>query len=288
MKPFGYLMPESLGEACSLLSRHKEKAKVIAGGQSLIPQLTQNVIAPEYVIDVKNLSDLAYIKEGTDSLTIGALTTHRAIETSPVIAQKFPMLVEMERRLADVQIRNWGTIGGNLCHADPGGDPAPGLIALGAIARTRTARGQREIKLERFFLDFLTTVLRPDEILTEIEIPYLPPDSAGAYRKESVRPNDLGIASAAVVVSMDPGHEKVKTARIVLGGVGSTPFRARHAERLMAGKKVNAEMLTQVGAAAAAESSPTSDIHGSEWYKRQIVAVVTREMAEMAIKRART
>ena len=173
MRPFEFLIPKSLAEACSLLSEYKEEAKIISGGQSLIPQLRLRVLAPKFVIDIKNLLELDYIRENNDSLKIGSVTSHRTIETSPLVRQRFPVLVEMERRVADVQIRNWGTLGGNLAHADPAGDPAPPLIALGAKVKAVSVRGEREIPLGELFIDFLTTVLEPDEILTEIAVPYL-------------------------------------------------------------------------------------------------------------------
>lgn len=285
MNPFTYLIPKSLAEACSLISEYKGTAKIIAGGQSMIPQLKLRLLNPEVVIEIKHLRGLEYIRKGRNGLRIGSLTTHRAIETSDLIKQSFPMLVEMEHRLADVQIRNWGTIGGNLCHADPAGDPAPSLIALGAKVKTMSVRGKREIPLEDFFVDFLTTVLEPDEIMTEIEIPYLPPYTAGAYYKETVRVTDLPIASVAAVIGLDGRRKQVKEARIVLGGVGSTPIRAQEAEKLLVGRKVEAELLDEVGAIAAKEASPSTDIHGSEEYKRILVKVVTKEMVNLAIKR---
>ncbi len=286
MKPFGYLIPKSLARACSLLSEYQGRAKIIAGGQSMLPQLKQRLISPEFLIEIKHLEGLQYVKRGRDGVKIGAMTTHRAIESSPVIKQKFPMLVEMEMRLADSQVRNWGTIGGNLSHADPTGDPAPPLIALGAKVKATSVRGSREIALESFFLDFMTTALADDEILTEISIPYLPPHTAGAYYKETVRPNDSAIASAAVVIGLDGKTGRVTRANIVLGGVGSTPIPAEQAAQLLIGKKVNAGLVDQVGAMAVTEIRPTSDMHTSEEYKRMIAKVVVAQMVNSAAKRA--
>ncbi len=284
MKPFGYLIPKSLARACSLLSEYEGQAKIIAGGQSMLPQLKQRLISPEFLIEIKHLKGLQYVKSDRDGLRIGAMTTHRAIESSLVIKKKFPLLAEMETRLADSQVRNWGTIGGNLSHADPTGDPAPALIALGAQVQATSVRGSRAIPLEDFFLDFMTTALADDEILTEISIPYLPPHTAGAYYKESVRPNDSAIASAAVVIGLAGG--KVTRADIVLGGVGSTPIPAKQAAQLLIGKKVTAGLVEQVGAAAVAEIRPTSDMHSSEEYKRLIAKVVVEQMVNAAARRA--
>jgi carbon-monoxide dehydrogenase medium subunit len=286
MKRFDYLTPKSVEEAYSFLSDHKEEAKIIAGGQSLIPQLKLRVLAPKFVVDIKNLTDLEYIRESQDSLKIGALTTHRRIETSEVIKKRFPVLVEMEHRLSDVQIRNWGTLGGNLCHADPAGDPAPVLVALGTKVKAVSARGERTIALGEFCINYLTTVLEPDEILTEIEVPYPPSFSGAAYRKETVRAADFPIASVAAVVSLDGEQGRVKKARIVLGGVGKTPVEAIQAEQVLAGEKAHGKLAREAGKVAANEIRPIADVHGSEEYKRKIVELLTEEIVSLAIKRA--
>ena len=286
MRPFEFLSPKSLAEACSLLSEHKEEAKIMAGAQSLTPQLRLRVLAPGFIINIKNLAELDYIRKDGDSLRIGSVTSHRSVETSPLIKERFPMLVEMEQRVADVQIRNWGTLGGNLCHADPAGDPAPALIALGTKVRAASVRGEREIPLEELFIDFLTTTLEPDEILTQIEVPYLPPRTAGAYRKETIRATDFPIVSVAAVIGLEEGGEQVREARIVLGGVGNTPIRASEAEQVLIGAKAEGELLEEVGRVAARESSPITDVHGSEEYKRRIVRLMTKEMVNRALKRA--
>ena len=285
MKRFEYRAPRNLVEACSLLSEQKEEAKLIAGGQSLIPQLKLRVIAPKVVIDIKQLDELEYIREEHESLRIGALTTHRTIETSPVIRKRFPVLVEMERRLSDVQVRNWGTLGGNLCHADPAGDPAPALIVLGAKVRALSIRGEREIPLAEFFVDYLTTVLEPDEILTEIEVPYFASHSGGAYRKETVRAADFPIVSVAAMITLD--RERISEARIVLGGVGKTPVEALNAEQILVGKKAETGVIKKAAEVAAGEISPIADVHGSEAYKRKIAGILTEEIVTLAAKRAK-
>ncbi|MBI2908451.1 MAG: xanthine dehydrogenase family protein subunit M [Chloroflexi bacterium] len=287
MRPFKYLEPKTVEEACSMLAEHGEEAKLLAGGQSLIPLLQQRLISPGYIINLKGVPGLDHLRNGGDSLKLGALTLHRAVETSPVIKARFPMLSEMERTLGSVQIRNWGTLGGNLCHADPGGDPGPALIALGASVKAASVRGERWIDLEDFFRDYLTSGLAPDEILTEIEAPYPPPLSGGAFHKESVRLGDMAIASTAAYVVLEGKDGPVKDLRIVLGAVGSTPLRAGRAEKVLRGQRVTDELLRQAGEAAAAEAHPTSDINGSEEYKREMVRVVTRNMLREALQRAR-
>ena len=287
MKPFEYIRPKSLAEALSLLSEHREEAKIIAGGQSLIPQLKLRVLAPKFIIDVKNLQELSYIRDDRDSLRIGALTTHRAIETSPLVKDRFPILVEAAHRLGQVQIRNWGTIGGALSHADPEADLAPPLIALRAKGKALSTRGEREIALEDFFVDYFTTVLEVDEILTEIEVPFLAPHSAGAYRKETIIAGDFPIVSVAVAIGLDERRETVKEARIVLGAVGVTPIRATEAGRVIIGKKVNGRIAYEAGAVASTEAQPVTDVLGSVEYKRKLVGLLTKEMVNLAIERAK-
>lgn len=284
MRPFDYLDCKNLKDACTFLSQHKEEARIIAGGQSLIPLLRQRLISPAYVINIKGLNDLAYINSGTDSLKIGALTTHRAIETSPLIKERFPILTDAERRTGNVQVRNWGTVGGNLCHADPAGDLAPGIIALRATVKAVSLRGERIISLEDFFVDLFTTTLEPDEIMAEIEVPYLPPGSAGAYRKETVIAGGTPIASVAVVISLEDSRV-VKDIRIVLGGVGSTPLRAVKAEQLLRGNKMDSDLTKEAGLMAAQEANPTAGIDGSVGYKRHIVAVLAAEIIDQAVGR---
>lgn len=286
MRPFEYLQPENLEEACSLLSRYRGEAKLLAGGHSLLILLKHRLVSPRYIIDLKNLRALEYISNGQGSIRIGALTTHRAIELSPLIKAKLPILAEMEKKVGSVQVRNWGTIGGSLCHADPAGDPEPALIALRAKVKVVSVRGEREIDLEEFFTDYLTTVLESDEILKEIEVPNPAPYTAGVYRKESIRPGDFGIATVAAVVTLDEGQDVVKEARIVLGAVGATPIRAKKAEESIVGSKLESKLADEAGRIAAAEAQPTTDVNGSVEYKREIVKVLTRQVLSQAMKRA--
>jgi carbon-monoxide dehydrogenase medium subunit len=280
------LEPESLKEACTLLSKHKEEAKLIAGGQSLVPLLKGRYIVPDYVISIKNLHELEYIREEGNCLRIGALTVHRAIETSPIIKDKLPVLVDAERWLAQLQIRNWGTIGGGLSHADPAGDMAPPLIALGAKVIAASTRGERTIPLEEFFVNIFTTVLESDEILKEVEVPFLPPDSGIAYRKETVIAGDYPIVSVAAAIYLDAQRETVKDARIVLGAVGMTPIMAGEAGQAITGKKANGKLAEEAGVLASREADPTVYVLGSVEYKREMAGVLTTEIVGLAIERA--
>jgi aerobic carbon-monoxide dehydrogenase medium subunit len=287
MRPFEYLEPASLNEACSMLSELKGDAKIIAGGQSMLPILKQRLIAPRYIISIKHLSDLSYIRVERDRVKIGALTTHRTVETSPLIKETFPILGSMEASLASVQIRNSGTLGGSLCHADPAGDVAPVLLALGARLKTVSVRGTREISIDDFFVDYLETVLEPDELLAEIEVPNLAPMTAATYIREAIRFGDYPILSVAAAVTIDK-RGLVKEARIALGAVGKTPVRAKNAEVILVEKKVNAEVLEEVGKAVAKEIEPTSDVIASSEYKRKLANLVTMKAVSQAMMEAKS
>ncbi len=284
MKPLEFLAPKTLEEACSLLSEHKEEAKLIAGGQSLRPIMRHRLIAPQYLINLKGLSELDYIKELSGELKIGAMTTHRAIETSPIIGQKFPILVEMERSLGSVQIRNWGTIGGSLAHADPAGDPAPALLTIGAKVKLVNTKGERELPLENFLTGYYETALEADEILSEITIPYLTPHSGGAYLKEVIRAGDIGIATVAAMITLN-GKQEVKEARFVLGAQGTPPIRATQTERAAVGKRAG-DNIADVAEAAAKEARPQTDILGSVEYKLAMVKSLTKRALSLSLTRA--
>lgn len=284
MKPLEFLEPETLEEACSLIAKHKDEAKIISSGQSLIPMLQQRLITPAYLISIRNLPGLDYIKESADGLRIGALATQRSVETSEVVRQKLSLLAEAVHAVGTVQIRNWGTIGGSLAEADPTGDPPPALLALGARVKAKSIRGEREIPLSEFFVDYLQTSLEPDEILTEIIVPYPPPKTGGAYIKDVVRAGDTGIVTVAALVTLNGGR-KVKEARIVLGCQSTTPLRALKAEKAAAGKRPT-DSLDDVAAAAQADSDPAPDVLGSVEYKSYLAGIRTRDALRLAISRA--
>lgn len=287
MVRFELLEPRNLSEVCSLLAEYKEKAKIIAGGQGLLPLLKHRQIAPNYLINIKGLPNLEYIiSDDKGNVRIGALTTHRAIEFSTLIKKRYPMLAELERMLGCVQTRNWGTIVGNLCAASPTSDPAPALIALGAVAKVTSVRGEREIPLNEFFIDYLKTALDPDEIVMEIQVPLLPPHTGGAYHKECVRGTDSPIASVAASVSLAGGLDTVNAAQIILQAVCPTPLRAKEAEEMLLGKRVQHIPVDEVAEVAAKKACPISDVYGSAEYKREMVKVAARGALTQAIKRA--
>jgi len=284
---FEYLPAETLEEALELLSQHKDDDyKIIAGGQSLNTMMKHRLIMPEYVIDIKGLSDLDYIKEDAEGVKIGALTTHRTLEKSPVIIEKYPALAEMEEFVASVETRNWGTIVGDLVNADPAADPAPPLIALDATLTIAGKEETKTVKMEEFIIDFYETVLQPGEMVTEIQIPALPPNTGFYFTKYSQLQGDYALASAAVLLTLDADKETCVNARIGLGGVGSTPIRAIQAEEALKGKKLTDELIAEAAKIATEEISPITGIEASADYKRELAGTLVKRVGKEALARA--
>ncbi len=285
---FEYFAPKTVAKALSLLSQYKEEAKIIAGGQSMLVIMKQGLLTPEYLIDIKGLAALDYIKydEGK-GLRIGALSVHRAVEKSPLVQKHFGVLSEMERNLATIQTRNWGTIGGNLCHGDPAGDVAPVLIALKAKLKLASAKRERTIEVEEFSKDYLEVALGPAEMLTEIQVPAPPPHTGVACDKLMVMKGDMGIVGAAVSITLSPGNGVCQDARIALSNCAAIPLRVKEAEKRLIGKVISDALLAEAGEVAATEVSPVSDVHGSAEYKREMTKVFVRRVAAKALERAR-
>jgi len=277
MKNFNYFRPKTLDEATSLLSNYKDEAKIIAGGQSLLVLMKERLVTPKYLIDISEIPEPKFIKE-EQGIKIGALTTHREIEKSPVIKEKFPVLIDVEKNIASPHIRNVGTIGGNLCHADPTGDPAPVMIGLGATLKIVKKGGERTMLLENFFKGYLETALEPDEILTEIYIPYPSSTTGIAYKKHALRNIDTAIVNAATAVSFESGDGICKDVRIVIGGVASTPVRAKRGEEILKGKNMDDTLIEEVARSIKDEIAPISDIHASEWYRKEMIELLTKEI----------
>jgi carbon-monoxide dehydrogenase medium subunit len=284
---FEYFAPKTVKEALSLLSQYEEGAKIIAGGQSILVVMRQRLLTPEYVIDIKGLSALDYIKydEGKD-LRIGALTPHRTIEKSPVIQKHFGVLSEMEENLATIQTRNWGTIGGNLCHGDPAGDPATIFIVLKAKLKLASSTGERVIDMEEFSKDYLEVALGPGEMLTEIQIPTPAPHTGTAYEKLMVMKGDMGVIGAAVSITLD-SKGSCQDARIVLSNCSAVPLRAKKAEKVLIGKAINDARLAEAGEVASSEADPPADVHGSVEYRREMIKVFVKRAAQKALEKAR-
>ncbi len=287
IKDFEYFAPKTLKEALTLLDKYQDDCKVICGGQSLLILMRQGLVAPKYLIDIKGLSELSYIKDEKDGLKLGALTTHRTIEKSPVIKKKYPVLAEMETRLASIQTRNWGTIGGNLCHGDPAGDPAPVLMALKATLTVAGTKGKRSMPVEDFTLDYFEVALEPGELLTEIQVPVPPPRSGTVYTKFNIIESDLATVGVAVSMTLGSGDGVCQDIRIALGASAPTPMRAKKAEAVLKGKKITDALLREAGEVASTEAEPLSDIQASEEYRRELVKVLVPRMTREALARAK-
>jgi carbon-monoxide dehydrogenase medium subunit len=288
MRNFEYLEPATIAEACALLKQYAGEARPYAGGAYLSIVMKQGLLQPKALVNIKKIGALKGIRfDANDGLTIGALTTHRELETSKLAREKFPILHEVEREVANIRVRNVGTIGGNLASGEPLTDLAQVFISLDARVGIAGLSGSRTLPVEKLFLDFYQTSLAEDEILTHVAVPPLPARSGIEYiRFSSSSVVDKPCVGVCVRVSLGADKKSCESVRIALGCVASTPMRAHRAEKLLAGKTFSPELVEQAAAAAAEECSPLSDLRGSEKFKRGIVRVLVRRAAERAYERA--
>ena len=284
---FTYIRPSSLKEALTMLAEHKDECKVICGGQSLLIIMRQGLLATDYLIDIKHIKELDYIQfDAKTGLKIGATTTHHTIETSDVIKKNYPVLVAMENKLASIQVRNWGTIGGNLAHADPAGDPGPLLVALNASVKVGSAQGERTMALEDFCVDFFETALEEEEIILEVQVPTPEAKTGAAYQKFNLLESDQGMVAVAAAVTLNGGG-KCKDARVVLGNAGPKPIRVKRIEELLTGKGYDEKLFAEAGTIASEDCEPVTDIHASEEHRRHLLGVLTKRMLKQAWEQAK-
>jgi len=283
---FEYFAPKTVAEAVGLLQTHGPEAKALAGGHSLIPLMKLRLAAPRYVVDLNGISGMAYIREAGDALQIGALTHHADLETSDLLRTRYPLLADTARVIADPLVRNMGTIGGSLAHADPAGDWGAAMLAARATVVATGSRGQRTIPIDAFLVDTFTTALEPDEILTEIRVPKPPAGSGGAYLKLERKVGDFAIAAVGAYLVLD-GRGKCAQAGIGMCNVGPTSLRAKRAEGLLVGQPPDEGTIAAVSKAAAEESDPVTDLRGPADYKRDIVRVLTARALRRAVQRAK-
>lgn len=283
---FEYFRPNTIPEALKLLTQHGEDAKILSGGQSLIPMMKFRLARPTHLIDINRIGGLSHIKEEGGFLKIGGLTREADLEDSALIASKYPLIADTARVIADPQVRNLATVGGNLAHGDPANDHPATMLALGAQIIATSQKGERMIPIEAFFVSLFTTALQPAEILTEIRIPVPPPKSGGAYFKQERKVGDFATAAVAVQVTLDP-NGACQRAGIGLTNVGPTPLKARKAEEFLRGKKLDAATIAQAAQLAADESQPSSDLRGPAEYKRGLVKEFTKRALAKAIERAK-
>ena len=271
-----------------MLTQHAGEAKVFAGGSHLTILMKQGLYQPKALVNIKKISELKGIKyDAQAGLSIGALVTHRELETSALVREKFPVLCDAEREVANIRVRNMGTVGGNLASGEPLTDLSQIFIALDGKAKIAGPASERIIAVEELFVDFYTTSLTEDEILTQVVVPPMPARSSIEYiRFSSSSVVDKPSAGVAVRLTLDSSGNAIQTARIVLGCVGATPVRARQAEASLAGKELTPQLAEETGDAASQECSPTSDLRGSYQYKRAIVRTLVKRAAMKAYERA--
>lgn len=287
MNDFNYHTPENLEEAFGLLGQYGDDARIIAGGTALILFMNQRLVQPEHLLSLRKIPGLDGIAVNGEGIRIGAMCTHRTVETSPVLQQAAPLLGATYRHVATPRIRNMATVGGGLIHADPNLDPPPSLIALDAKVVLASASGRRSLPVEDLFLDYYETALQPGEILTELIVPQVRPNSGGSFIKFLPRTaDDYATVSAAALLTLGEDGDTCEEVRIGLGSVGMTPIRARTAEALLRGRPISPDLLRQAGEAVEGEVDPMDDFRGSARYKSQMAQVFTRRALEQALQEA--
>ena len=281
---FEYHVPQTVDKAIALLARLGDGAKILAGGQSLLPAMRFRLASPEALVDINRLRDLSYVEERGDHLAIGALTREYQLEESPLVERSYPLLLDTARVVADPLVRNRATVGGNLAHADPANDHPATMLAYGATVVARGPAGTRTIAIDDFFVGLFENSLQPGEILAEIRIPKPAAGSGGAYLKLERKVGDYAVAAVAVQLQLAGGV--VGGVRIGLTNVGPVPARAQNAEAALAGKAASDDVIEAAGLAAAAECDPSADLRGAVDYKRDMVRVLTKRALRRAIERA--
>jgi aerobic carbon-monoxide dehydrogenase medium subunit len=282
---FDYHAPTTIGEATALLTRLGDDAKVLSGGQSLIPLMKLRLASPAHVVDINGIPGLAYIREGEGFLRIGALTRESELEESELIRTRYPLLHDTSKVIADPVVRNLATVGGNLAHADPANDHPATMLAFGAEVVAVGPKGERRIPIGSFFTGPFATSLRPDEILTEIRIPLPATRSRGAYLKLERKVGDFATAAVAAQLTLDGGG-RCEEIGIGLTNVGLTPIKAAQAEAALKGKNPDEATIKRAAELAAEASEPSADLRGSVEYKKDLVRVLTARVLRKAVERA--
>lgn len=285
MGPFEYFEALTVEEAVSLVGKYRNKAKALAGGTDLVVMMREGTIRPQYVISLGRIAGLDYIHfDGEKGLNIGALRTIRSIEQSPQLQPKYRLICQAASQSGSIAVRNVATIGGNLCSAAPSAAMAPALIALSATVKLVSAAGERIVPVEDLFTGSGTTVLKSDELMTEVQVPILPPHTAGVYLKYSSGCGEgLALVAVAVLITVDPRNGTCTDAKVVLGAVAPTPIRTRRAEGVLKGRKIDKELVQKAAQAASDEPGQImDDILGSAEYRREMVKVFARDAVRKA------
>jgi len=282
---FEYHAPKSLEEALRLLERHGDEAKLLAGGHSLLPLMKFRLAAPRFVIDLGRLKGLSYVREENGRIALGAMTTHAEVEASALLRAKCPLLAETAAAIGDVQVRNRGTLGGSLAHADPAADYPAAILALDAEMTATNSAGSRTMAAAEFFVDMLTTQLRPGEILTEIRVPMIEKGTGSAYEKMAQPASGYAVVGVAARVTLER-NGKMSQVSVGVTGVAPKAYRATAMENALRGKKPSEKLLAGAAQQAAKGMDALADIHASAEYRCEMAAVLARRALERAIARA--
>ena len=287
MKPpkFDYYDPRSLDEALALLDRHSDNAKVLAGGQSLMPLLNMRLARPSIVVDINQIEELNYVRASDGGIAIGAIARQRALQTEQLIAERMPILQEAAYYIAHPQIRSRGTICGSIAHADPAAELPALALALDAEMILTSAKAARTVGAKAFFQSFFTTALKANEILTEVRFPAPPKDSAWSVLEISRRHGDFAIAGIIAGLVLESNREVIAHARLVYFGVGATPIRVTAAEEALIGHTASESAFEAAAQSAKQGIDPTSDIHATEEYRRALAATLTKRALRAALQK---
>lgn len=282
---FGYVAAHSVEEALQLLTEHGEGAKLLAGGHSLIPAMKLRLSSPRTLIDLRTVTGLRGVRMDGNTLMIGALTVHTDVASAELVRKHLPGLADAASVIGDVQVRNRGTIGGSVAHADPGADFPVILTALNASFVLQSTSGNRTVAADDFFIDFYTTAMKPNEVLTEIRVP-LPTSGTGtAYVKLPHPASGYVVVSVGALITRQPSGV-CALARVAVGGLGGSPIRAVASETELQGKSLTPDVIAAAAAKAAEETDPEGDTYASAEYKRHVATVYARRAIEAAVKRA--
>jgi aerobic carbon-monoxide dehydrogenase medium subunit len=282
---FEYLAPSGVGEAIALLKQHGDNAKLLAGGQSLVPMMKLRVARPKYLIDIHRIPELHYIHEEASQIRLGAMIRHVEIEDSPLVREKIPMLCDAASKIGDTQVRNRGTIGGGLVEADPAGDYGPVALALDAQMKCVGLNGERVIPATDFFTFAYTTALESDEILTEVCVPLPDRSSAGVYLKLERVAGDFAVASAAVQLNLDKDGACIAIG-VGVTGAGTVPQKALSVEALLRGRKMTSALVDQAGQLIQEGADPIEDLRGSAAYKKKALGAILRRALAESLRQA--
>ena len=282
--PFSHLVPTTVQEALEMMGDHAPEARVLAGGQSLVPMMNFRLARPSVLVDLNRIPDLSYIDDQGDHLAIGAMTRERAIENSALVRDACPLVYDATLNIAHLPIRSRGTIGGSISNADPAAEYPATMLALGAVMIAKSGRGERSIPAAEFFEGVLSTNLNSDEILTEIRVPKAPADSGAAFVEICRRHGDFALAGVGAQVTMD--GDSVADVQLAACGVGPGPVRLTEAESVLRDNSLTDEILSQAEQAASAQVNPDGDAYASAAYRRKLAGVMTKRAVQQAAGRA--